>query len=514
MLLSKILPGNKKPIDITRFALLMSVLNFVFFHYAFFKYVIGHIDMASFNGILLLVCMLVTMVVANLFTFYLFFSISRRVSKVLLSLCFVISAVSVYFVNNFGVIIDGSMVGNVFNTNYAESSNFFSFKLLSYILLLGVLPSIFIFRCKIVKDTLKKTFIKLGSMLLFLLVVVFVNAPNWLWIDKNSKELGGLAMPWSYTVNTALLFIHKSQRNAKEIPLPPATIRDQEKAVMVLVIGESARRANFSLYGYDKNTNPLLSATPNLYHFDAESDATYTTAGVKAILEHEQTGKLYEILPNYLFRTGVDVYWRTTNWGEPPVHIDSYMGRDKLEPLCKRTDCAYDGVLLAGLREQIMASKKSKILVVLHTSTSHGPIYSKKYPKEFEVFTPVCNSVELDKCSQLELINAYDNSIVYTDFLLHSVIEDLKALPDCKSTMIYVSDHGESLGENNLYMHGLPKSIAPKEQYEIPFIVWVSDEAQKLKNEKMVTQGYVFHSVLHFLHVDSPVYNEKLNIYE
>jgi lipid A ethanolaminephosphotransferase len=145
---------------------------------------------------------------------------------------------------------------------------------------------------------------------------------------------------------------------------------------------------------------------------------------------------------------------------------------------------------------------------------SHGPTYSKKYPPQFETFKPVCNSVELGKCSQKELINAYDNTIVYTDYILSKVIEDLKQLKEFKSTMIFVSDHGESLGEKNLYMHGLPMSIAPKEQYEIPFIVWVSDGSKQLKPNKIVSQNHVFHSVLNFLGIESPVYNEEMNIFK
>lgn len=150
----------------------------------------------------------------------------------------------------------------------------------------------------------------------------------------------------------------------------------------------------------------------------------------------------------------------------------------------------------------------------MHTSTSHGPTYSKKYPPQFETFKPVCNSVELGNCSQQELINAYDNTIVYTDYLLYSVIENLKELKDYKSTMIFVSDHGESLGEKNLYMHGVPMSFAPKEQYEIPFIVLISDNSKQLKSNDMLSQNHVFHSVLNFLNIQSPVYNEEMNIFK
>ena len=320
-------------------------------------------------------------------------------------------------------------------------------------------------------------------------------------------------MPWSYSVNTSLLYISKYKQNQKEILLPDAKIKNQEKSVVVLVIGESARSQNFSLYGYEKNTNPLLSKTENLFHFNAQSCATYTTAGVKCILEHKNTNDLYEILPNYLYHNDVEVIWRTTNDGEPPLHIEKYIQGDELRKDCKGEDCPYDGAILTGLKEQILSSKKNKILIVLHLGTSHGPNYNLKYPSQFEIFKPVCTSVELSKCSSEELINAYDNTIVYTDYILHKVIENLKSLKNYQKTMLFVSDHGESLGEKNLYMHGLPMSIAPKEQFEIPFIVW-TDGSRKLKPFKNVSQGHIFHSVLNFLSIESPIYDEEKHIYK
>ncbi len=505
----------KNNIKITHFVVLMSCLNFLFFHYPFYKFVFANLDYKSRTGISIIVSLVILMLVVNAFVFFLVFFLSRFVGKFLLVIFFIVNAIAVYFINTYSVIVDESMVGNVLNTNYAESSSFFSIKLILYIILLGVIPGIYIIQAKIINVTVKRFLIITSLTLLFILTVAFVNASNWLWIDKNSKTLGGLAMPWSYTVNISLFYVHKHQKNEKEILLPNAIIKDNQKSVVVLVIGESARSENFSLYGYPKNTNPLLSKTANVFHFNAVSSATYTTAGVKAILEDTNTDKLYEILPNYLYRNGVDVVWRTTNWGEPPVHINDYENRDSLMKNCKGEGCNYDEVLLTGLKEQILASKKNKVLIILHTSTSHGPTYSKKYPPQFETFTPVCNSVELGNCSHTELINAYDNTIVYTDYILSNVIEDLKQLKDYKSAMIFVSDHGESLGEKNLYMHGLPLSIAPKEQYEIPFIVWLSDNSSKqVKPEKMLSQNNVFHSVLNFLGIQSPVYNEEMNIFK
>ena len=503
----------KNNIKIAHFSLIMSFLNFIFFHFHFFEFVFKNIDYTSFNGILMILSLIILMIILNAFVFYLLLYLSRYLGKTFLVLSFIINSIAIYFVNTYSVILDESMIGNVFNTNIEESSSFFSVKLVLYLLFLGILPSIYIIKADIITVPFKKFIKNIGITLALILALVVANANNLLWVDKNSKFLGGLAMPWSYTVNSALFYIHQLKKNEKEILLPNATIKDNKKAVVVLVIGESARSENFSLYGYKKDTNPLLSKTENLFHFNATSSATYTTAGVKSILEHKKTGDLYEILPNYLFRNNVDVVWRTSNTGEPPVHIKNYQKRDELAAHCKGEDCNYDGVLLSGLKEQILSSKKDKILIILHTSTSHGPTYSKKYPQRFEKFKPVCNSVELGKCSQTELINAYDNTIVYTDYLLSTIIDDLKQLKDYNSSMIFISDHGESLGENNLYMHGIPMSIAPKQQYEIPFIVWTSGSKQ-LKPNKELNQGYVFHSVLNFLSVQSPIYDEKLNIFK
>lgn len=504
----------KNNLSLIQFALIISILNFVFFHYGFFNFVFQNIDYKSFNGFLLVISLFILMIIANFFAFYLILFLLRKGGKFLLAISFIISAIAVYFVNTYNIIVDESMIGNVLNTNYEESSSFFSWKLILYIIFLGILPTIYIFKIKIIYPSIKNFFKTIGFTLLGIIALVAINAKNILWIDNNSKYLGGLAMPWAYSVNTSLYYIHKAQENRQEILLPNATIKNNEKSVVVLVIGESARSQNFSLYGYEKNTNPLLSKTKNIFHFKTNSCATYTTAAVKCILEHQNTGDLYEILPNYLNRNGVDVVWRTTNSGEPPIHIEKYQTGSQLREHCQDERCHYDEVLLNGLKEQILESDKDKVLIILHTSTSHGPTYSKKYPSDFEIFKPVCNSVELGDCTQKELINAYDNTIVYTDYILHKIIENLKELKDYKSTMLYISDHGESLGEKSLYMHGLPMSIAPKEQYEVPFIVWLPEGIKQIKSLKEVSQHHVFHSVLNFLSIDSPIYNEELSIFK
>ena len=284
---------------------------------------------------------------------------------------------------------------------------------------------------------------------------------------------------------------------------------------MVLVIGESARKANFGLYGYGRNTNPLLSKRDSLKVFQATSCATYTTAGTKAILEPKNSDDLYELLPNYAYRTGVDVAWRTSNWGEPPIHIDEYLTDNDLSGQYPDADSEHDGILFQGLRERIESSPKNKVLIVLHTSTSHGPNYAVKYPKEFEVYKPVAKSVEEGEKHLDMLTNAYDNTIVYTDFLLDSLINTLSAMKDWHSAMIFISDHGESLGENNLFMHGMPMRLAPKVQYEIPFLVWTSKDFRDYKRSlpEVLEQHYIFHSVLNLLSIQSPAYDKDYDIF-
>ena len=214
----------------------------------------------------------------------------------IIALSFIISSLAIYFIVTYNVILDGSMIGNVFNTDYDEAMSFFSFKMVLYVVLFGLLPCFYIFRAKLNYGTWKR-FVTTASLTVgLILVVVFANAGNWLWIDKYAKELGGLVMPWSYTVNTVRYQMQKHQKNKVEILLPDAIIGNDEKDVVVLVIGESARRHNFSLYGYEKPTNPLLEGD-SVYVFDATSCTTYTTGSLKCILEHEDTGELYEILP-------------------------------------------------------------------------------------------------------------------------------------------------------------------------------------------------------------------------
>ncbi len=501
----------KRPSSLTAFALMLSLFTVFAYHYPFFSAVFRNTE-SDFNGFLIRGGFLVLMVALNFFFYYLLVFLGRFVGKCILALTFIADALSLYFVVTYNVWITDKMMGNVFNTQYSEASGFFSWKVILYVLFLGVLPCIFVFAKKVNYGSWKRFSANIGVSLVAVLAVVLANSNNILWIDRNSTEIGSLLMPWSCTINSVRYYVKDQKRNRKEIRLPDAKIVTESKDVCVLMIGESARSMNFSLYGYEKKTNPYLEKD-SVYALTAQASDTQTTTGVKAILDHKPTGKLYEILPNYLNRNGVDVIWRANNWGQPPLHIEKYYSAKALKEKYPGADSKYDGILLAGLKEEILSNESDKILIVLHTSTSHGPAYNTKYPKDFEVFTPVCETVEVSKSNREELINAYDNSIVYTDWLIHSVIEVLRDIPQRRSCMMFVSDHGESLGENNLYMHGVPVRIAPKEQLDIPFIVWTSDDLLVIDEKKEVGHYNVFHSVMGFLGLESDIYDPSLDIF-
>lgn len=508
----------RRSISLFAFSCIVSIATLLFYNLPFFTYVANNTNESIGGRIFLLVSLVVIMLVLNFMMTYLLMFITRIVGRILLAILSLINATAVYFIITYSVMIDATTIENVFNTRYSEASGFFSWSLGIFIIIFGILPALFCLLQPVVIGKAKKLGIYCGSSLAIILAVALMNFNQTLFISQHDTELGGLLQPWSYIVNTCRVISFSHDEQAEEIKLPDGKIADDEKTVVVLVIGESARKANFQLYGYQRSTNPLLAKRQGLKVYEATSCATYTTAGTKAILEPINSGDLNELLPNYAFRTGVDVSWRTSNWGEPPIHIDEYIANEQLGERHPSENIYYDGILLKGLQERIESSKKNKVLIILHTSTSHGPKYADKYPKEFEVFKPVARNVEEGEKNVDMLVNAYDNTILYTDFLLDSLINTLRSMTDWHSAMIFISDHGESLGENKMFMHGLPMRLAPKVQYEIPFFVWLSDSFRDYKPDTelpaVLEQHYIFHSVLNLLSIDSPAYNKDFDIFK
>ena len=500
-----------KPIHIALFSALASLFTIVGYNIPLLRGVAQSTEEGA-NGIIILCSIAIIIFTIHTLLIYLLLYLGHVAGKVIIAISLLFNALALYFINSYEVLITSEMMGNVFNTRYSEASGYFSLSGILYFVLLGIVPCVVLFKSKIDYGKLKQMGLTALASLGVILIVGVANLSNTLWIDRNVPRLGSIILPWSYTVNTIRYYNSWKRLNAKEILLPDATIKNDAKEVCVVIIGESARSKNFSLYGYERETNPLLKQD-SVVALRAESAATYTTAGVKAIIDHQPTNKLYEILPNYLYRSGVDVVWRTNNWGEPPLHIANIEKVATLKERYPNADERYDGILVEGLAERIAASDKNKVLIVMHTSTSHGPTYYKKYPAKFEKFAPVCTTVEMAEADHDELISAYDNTILYTDYLVHSAIEQLRTLDNWRATMIFVSDHGESLGENNLYMHGMPKSMAPAEQFDIPFIVWHSDSERTIKEIELAEQYHVFHTVLSSLSIESEVYNPEYDIF-
>ena len=504
-----------RPVSLFTFSCIVSIGTLVLYNIPFFQFVVDNSNASAAGLVWLMVSLVVIMLAVNLMMTYLAMFCLRVVGRILLAILSVINATAVYFILTYSVYINATTIENVFNTRYSEASGFFSWSLWLFIAVFGVLPALFCLLQPVVIGKAKKLGICCGCSLAVILFIGLLNINQTLFISQHDTELGGLLQPWSYIANTYRVVSFSQDEQAEEILLPDGKITDDEKAVVVLVIGESARKANFQLYGYKRDTNPLLSKQQELKVFQCNACATYTTAGTKAILEPVNSGDLYELLPNYAFRMGADVSWRTYNWGEPPIHIDEYLDDQKLSAMYPDTDGRYDAILFAGLRERIASSKKNKVLVILHTSTSHGPQYANKYPKEFEVYKPVAKNVEEGEKNVGMLVNAYDNTIRYTDYLLDGLINTLRDMKDWKSAMIFISDHGESLGEKGIFMHGLPMQLAPKEQYEVPFLVWTSEGFKTYKNTlpAVLEQHYIFHSVLNLLSIESPAYNKDLDIF-
>ena len=514
-----------RPISLFTFSCIVSIGTLLLYNIPFFRYVADNSHESAAGRWFLLASLAVIMLALNFMMTSLLMFLFRKVGRILLAILSLINATAVYFIFTYNVIINATTIENVFNTRYSEASGFFSWWLWLFILTFGLLPALWCLMQPVVMGKAKRLAVYCGSSLVIVLVVALANYGQMLFVSEHDTELGGLLQPWSYIVNTGRIISFSQDEQAEEIKLPDGRITDHEKAVVVLVIGESARKANFGLYGYGRNTNPRLSQQEGLKVYQATSCATYTTAGTKAILEPKNSDDLYELLPNYAFRTGADVSWRTSNWGEPPIHIDEYLTNEELAEKYPDADGNYDAILFAGLRERIETSKKEKVLIVLHTSTSHGPKYADKYPKAFEVYKPVARNVEEGQKNAAMLVNAYDNTILYTDYLLDGLINTLRSMTEWKSAMIYVSDHGESLGENQMFMHGLPMNLAPKEQYEIPLLVWTSGHFRDYKPiagsqepaegelPAVIEQHYIFHSVLNLLSIESPAYNKDFDIF-
>ncbi|NVK32436.1 MAG: sulfatase-like hydrolase/transferase [Gammaproteobacteria bacterium] len=450
--------------------------------------------------------------------------------KLILSSLFVLNGVAMHFMVRYGVVIDLAMVGNVFNTRVSEASVYLGFTFFFDVAFFGVLPAWLIAMQKIIFPRfLFRLLIAPFSTFVFL-VWAFVTSSTWPWIGEHSKQLGGLILPWNYVGNT---WMHVSNSiDVKPVELLPDGDFGKSSIpnlLTILVIGESARSANFRQYGYERDTQPYTIEKGFVPLPSPRSCTTYTSGSLECILSHMGNKRSsfinYEPLQNYLSRMGVHVTWRTNNWGEPKSIVDLYQTRSEIVSECESYNCGdiYEDMgLLHGLEVLLEKNGARRDFVVLHQTGSHGSNYFEKYPDSFEVFSPVCRSIQLDLCSRQSLLNSYDNTIAYTDYFLFKLSELVESKPNRPTLILYVSDHGESLGESGLYLHGTPNVMAPDVQRNIPFLVWTNEAFQSAKRikskwlrpEAEVNQNLVFHSVVGAFDLQTPVYNPELDLFE
>ncbi len=497
--------------------LVAALANAALYHAPLYAFALANLDTGSARGLLTLLTLAVLVLATTCLVFGALALASERIVRPLLMVAAIGNSIALYFVLGYGVVLDKAMMGNVFATNAAEAGELFHPRILVYVLLLGALPCWLLSRVSVRRTTWLQRLAFLGLVFAVTVAWAYANAPSWLWLDKNARRLGGMTMPWSYVVNGSRRMVELAAPREQKL-LPAAHSSADGKTVVVLLIGEAARAQNFSLYGYPRPTNPRLAKLGVAALPHARSCSTYTTASLACLLSHLDSGRAgsWEPLPSYLQRSGVDVVWRTRNWGEPPMKVQTFQRARELRPDCRGDGCDHDEVLLQGLEARIRASTQDRVFAVLHLGGSHGPSYHSKYPARFEAFKPVCTSVELQQCTHDELVNAYDNTIVYADHVVAETIALLQALAPRPALLMYLSDHGESLGEYGLYLHGTPYSIAPDVQKDIPFIVWMSPAFRARKSLQVPehpSQAYVFHSVMGALDLRSEIYRPELDLF-
>lgn len=467
-----------------------------------------------------------------------------RVLKPALTLLFFISAAVAYFMNQYGVMIDAGMFRNFAETNPTEVAGLLSFKMGFYILLLGVLPSLILWKTPIKYRRWHHELISKGLVSVvcasLIGVVALANYQGLSSLFRNHHELRLMVVPSNY-ISASVGYMREQISSAHQ---PFVAIgedakrssdweRHTRKSLTVLVVGESARAANFGLLGYARDTTPQLKKEKGLIAFsDVYSCGTETAVSVPCMFSDmgrkaykANTANNEEGVLDVLKHAGLDVVWRDNQSGcKGTCDRVTFQDVSNLtDPvLCANNECR-DEILLQGLQSFIDNLNRDTVLV-LHQMGSHGPEYYKRYPKEFEKFTPVCKSNALNECSRESIVNGYDNTLLYTDHVLARLIDILRSKQDKVDTaMLYLSDHGESLGEYNLFLHGTPYMLAPDQQKHVPMMVWFSEAYQKAfsvntqclqkTQNAPLSQDNLFHSMIGLLQVNSKVYNPSLDMF-
>jgi len=474
-------------------------------------------------------------------TLWAFFNlvIVKYIGKPVLAILLIFSAAANYAMFYFGIYIDSDMFRNVLETTWAEASDLLTFKSFSWIFLTGVVPAGMVIMRPVRYETFGRELVRRIFYIVLSVVIlgVFFAAgyKEYVSFGRNYNQVRKLINTFNYLYAVGRYYQKEALKKypfviVDEYPqyMPPV---GAPLKVVVLVLGETARAENFSLYGYGRETNPLLKKENVIVFKNVSACGTATAVSVPCMFsllkrknfDATQAKRTQNVL-DIVKAAGYEVLWRENDGGCKGV-----CDRVQTENVCPDANkvpghggVCYDEVLLQGLNDKLKKLEHDT-LIVLHMMGSHGPAYYERYPKKFKRFSPGCETADLQDCSREEIVNAYDNTIVYTDFVTAGLIDILKHFPQYQSAVIYVSDHGESLGENNFYLHGLPYRIAPAEQKNVPMIMWLSElfVRENNLNVKLIAQqaessqfshDQLFHSLLGMLNIHSKVYEAEQDI--
>lgn len=518
---------------VSELKLILMVSGFVglFGNWTFFAHVLEvyplSLQYLGFLVSLFLVLVAVTMVLLLL-------PASKYTTKPVLIFVLFLTAFCAYFMDTYQVVIDETMLVNTFETNYNEAFDLVSLKLFLYLTLLGVLPSIIVWQLKVEfggwgRFLFNKTVVVLGCLLLALGLVA-LQSKTYTSFFREHKPIRYFTNP-AYCLYSAGLFIGDGAGNESKVINPIGLDAKQSltasgRRLVIFVVGESARADRFSLNGYERETNPLLSKRDLVSFKDFTASGTSTAVAVPAMFSvfprkeaKMKKVKSTENILDVLNRAGVRVLWRDNNSSSKGV-ADRIEYQDyKIPETNTIFDVeARDEGMLIGLQDYIDRIPEGDILIVLHQMGCHGPAYYKRYPKAFEKFKPVCESNQLNECTNEEINNAYDNVILYTDYFLSETIDLLQEnQASFRTLMFYVSDHGESLGEKGVYLHGFPYAFAPIEQTHVPAVLWLGEgmpidrQAVAALEENELSHDNIFHTLLGLFHVETEIYNKDLD---
>jgi lipid A ethanolaminephosphotransferase len=468
----------------------------------------------------------------------------RPLLKPALAMLLVVTAAASHFMGAYGVVLDPTMVRNILRTDYREAHEYLSAGLALAELRLAALPLALVAWVRLRPRTLgRATLLRIAWLAAAWLVAVFALLSvyrDFASAVRNRQELRYIIAPGNYLVSLGRVLRQDARSAARQrVPIGEdarlgATWASRTRPLLfVLMVGETARADHLSLDGYPRETTPELERQDVINFPHVTSCGTATEASLPCMfarIGREQYDKTRiereQGLLDVLSRAGLAITWRDNQSGCKGVCNGEGITVDKIRPehapeLCNSEGC-YDEILLRDLAAALPADGRSQV-IVLHELGNHGPAYYARYPADFRRFTPTCDTGELRRCTRDEVVNTYDNAIAYTDHVIAQAIDFLRSQSGRFDTaLLYVSDHGESLGEHGLYLHGMPYAIAPREQVHVPMLMWVSSEfathreldtqCMQAVAQRPASHDNLFHSVLGLLDVRTGVYRDRLDL--